>query len=584
MGISLPNWCAFIATPPLSLFSGIHFLSLQCFGAQSKDLSKYTKFVNNYDVALETLRKQKQNSTFTAFAHEVESQKKGNRLTLSDTLIMPIQRVPRYVLLLTVSHLFLDIFFFSSSFSYLLKKTFFFNSFFLPPPPSKTFLETTSKHSNDTSTLEAAVEEIKKVAKYIDQKKYEAMSKAKVGEINSAVNGDCPPLVTETRTFVKEGEFVMLVNGMRALRHLFFFNDAILSAVPHQTNSQKKATYDFEWLIQIRTINLVSPIPVEDFSFIRGTNFIEPNLVMQEIQKLNAELEVERNIERSANKMAMLYKQEQSTNFKKGQFKDTTNTAETKMEGLNKRLKVNQDLMRLMEVRFGLLITTSEKKGFTLIIRSDSQREEWIKEINGLRTKLGQAVDRAAEVSAMEKQKARKDSGGFFSGVTSAINSTVVMSAQAIHFLTVGFSGYGDAKGKALPAASGLSRKPSKVDSSRSSTASAEKSERRRTMTNSPSFVDIMRAGGGEFTSIYDTHNFVTKSFKRPTHCDFCSDLIWGLGREGVKCPGKERLRTLILFSGPLISFFSFFSFSRLLLPRPPQVCQEYHGNLLANS
>jgi len=98
--------------PPRALVSGIHVHYLQCFGAQSKDLSKYTKFVNNYDVALETLRKQKQNSTFTAFAHEVESQKKGNRLTLSDTLIMPIQRVPRYVLLLTVSHLFLDIFFF----------------------------------------------------------------------------------------------------------------------------------------------------------------------------------------------------------------------------------------------------------------------------------------------------------------------------------------------------------------------------------------------------------------------------------------------------------------------------------------
>ena len=52
---------------------------------------------------------------------------------------------------------------------------------------------------------------------------------------------------------------------------------------------------------------------------------------MQEIQKLNIDLEIERNIERSANKMAMLYKQEQSTNFKKGQLKDTTSTAETKM-------------------------------------------------------------------------------------------------------------------------------------------------------------------------------------------------------------------------------------------------------------
>jgi len=34
----------------------------------------------------------------------------------------------------------------------------------------------------------------------------------------------------------------------------------------------------------------------------------------------------------------------------------------------------------------------------------------------------------------------------------------------------------------------------------------------------------------------YETHNFITKSYKRPTHCDFCGDTIWGLGREGVKC------------------------------------------------
>lgn len=410
---------------------------------------------------------------------------------------------------------------------------------FLP----QTFLETASKHSTDTSALVAAIEEIKKVAKYIDQKKGEAMSKAKVGEIQGSVNGDCPPLVSDTRLFVKDGEFVMLVGGTRALRHIVFFNDAILSAIASPANAAqgqtgKKPTYDFEWLLQIQTINVVSPIPVEDFTFIRGTNYIEPNVVMQEIQKLNAELEVERNIERSANKMAMLYKQEQNTNFKKGQLKDTTNTTETKMEALNKRLKVNQDLMRLMEPRFGLLVSTTEKKGFSLIFRSENQREEWIKEINGLRIKLGQAVDRDAEVSAMEKQKMRRDGGGgFFSGVSSAINSTVLMSAQAIHFLTKGFSDYGDAsKAKALPAGSGVQRRPSKLDHSRSS-SSTSMPDKRRSMVNSPSLNEILRAGGGEYSSVYETHNFVTKSFKRPTHCDFCGDLIWGLGREGVKCP-----------------------------------------------
>ena len=37
------------------------------------------------------------------------------------------------------------------------------------------------------------------------------MSKAKVGEIQGSVNGDCPPLVNDTRILVKDSEFVMLV-------------------------------------------------------------------------------------------------------------------------------------------------------------------------------------------------------------------------------------------------------------------------------------------------------------------------------------------------------------------------------------
>jgi hypothetical protein len=283
---------------------------------------------------------------------------------------------------------------------------------------------------------------------------------------------------------------------------------------------------------------------------------------MQEIQKLNTELEVERNIEKSANKMAMLYKQEQSTNFKKGQLKDTTSTAESKMEILNKKLKANQDLMRLFEPRFGLLVTTTEKKGFTMILRSEAQREDWIKDVNGLRTKLGQAVDRQAETIAMEKQKAKKE-GGFFSGLSSALNSTVLMSAQALHLFARGFStdlGDSSSKTKALPAAIGLQRRSSKIDRNRSSTSSTSvangvtsTTEKRRTMTQSPSVGEMLKYG--DYASVYDTHNFVTKSFKRPTHCDFCGELIWGLGREGVKCPGEKLF--FCFFASLLLCFFA---------------------------
>jgi len=53
-------------------------------------------------------------------------------------------------------------------------------------------LENLPKHHKDKENLDKALEEIKKMAKYIDEKKGEAMSKVKVGEIQSSMTNNCP--------------------------------------------------------------------------------------------------------------------------------------------------------------------------------------------------------------------------------------------------------------------------------------------------------------------------------------------------------------------------------------------------------
>lgn len=52
--------------------------------------------------------------------------------------------------------------------------------------------ENTPPTHPDRRNLELSIDEAKRVGKYIDQKKGEAMSKLKVGEIQSAVLGDVP--------------------------------------------------------------------------------------------------------------------------------------------------------------------------------------------------------------------------------------------------------------------------------------------------------------------------------------------------------------------------------------------------------
>ena len=74
------------------------FLSIMSF------LRGYTGFANNFENALKTISVCKQQASFVNYlAHCVERKPECMKMWLEDHLISPIQRIPRYILLLSAS-------------------------------------------------------------------------------------------------------------------------------------------------------------------------------------------------------------------------------------------------------------------------------------------------------------------------------------------------------------------------------------------------------------------------------------------------------------------------------------------------
>jgi len=100
-------------------------------------LKVYTVYVNNYSVSFDTLRIAMTNKHFQAFLEKQKLSPESNQLDFASFLIMPIQRIPRYVLLLQ------DLF------------------------------KHTRKSHPDYVSLKSALEKMRQVAGYVNEKKRE---------------------------------------------------------------------------------------------------------------------------------------------------------------------------------------------------------------------------------------------------------------------------------------------------------------------------------------------------------------------------------------------------------------------------
>jgi hypothetical protein len=161
----------------------------------SSYLKIYTQYCSNYNEAMRILSECKKQNKFKKFVDELK--KKCHDIEhrgIEDYLIRPVQRIPRYYLLL------------------------------------QDLVKHTSKDHPDYANLASAAQKVQAVAEYVNGKKREAENIMKVTEIQEMIDGDIEPLAKPHRRFVKEGQLYEV--GKSTTRKvpvvLFLFNDVLV--------------------------------------------------------------------------------------------------------------------------------------------------------------------------------------------------------------------------------------------------------------------------------------------------------------------------------------------------------------------
>eukprot|EP00003_Mantamonas_plastica_P017024 TRINITY_DN2844_c0_g1_i10.p1 TRINITY_DN2844_c0_g1~~TRINITY_DN2844_c0_g1_i10.p1 ORF type:complete len:1160 (+),score=379.73 TRINITY_DN2844_c0_g1_i10:139-3480(+) len=185
-------------------------------------LKVYAQYVNNYTSAMPTLAKlQKTKKKFNKFLEEALANSGLN--DLPSFLIMPVQRIPRYRLLL------------------------------------QDLLKFTDETHATWAKLTEALELIKEIADYINERKRQAENRDKVIQIQQMLSGDnkAPMLIDSNRLFIQEGLVHKKTRRGNKLKErlLILFNDMAIAT--EYRNKKKDA------LIWHTTIDLACTVLVD---------------------------------------------------------------------------------------------------------------------------------------------------------------------------------------------------------------------------------------------------------------------------------------------------------------------------------
>jgi len=176
----------------------------------------YIDYVNKFDNSLSTMNECKGKSkVFMQFLERARAESSCRGRGIDDFLIMPVQRIPRYSLLL------------------------------------KELLKNTEEKHRDYGYIKQAFDKVSEIGTYINERKRDHESKEKVNMIQQLFIPTAEVLLKENRTFIQEGEFFMVdekfETPLKPLKkkkkeypsdalglcqcHLFLFNDILLLGV-----------------------------------------------------------------------------------------------------------------------------------------------------------------------------------------------------------------------------------------------------------------------------------------------------------------------------------------------------------------
>eukprot|EP01105_Mastigella_eilhardi_P018051 TRINITY_DN416_c0_g1_i3.p1 TRINITY_DN416_c0_g1~~TRINITY_DN416_c0_g1_i3.p1 ORF type:complete len:597 (-),score=147.43 TRINITY_DN416_c0_g1_i3:56-1846(-) len=173
----------------------------------------YRYYVNNYDNAVSTVKQCKEkHPAFRQYMDDIEYSGTLFGLGLEGLLITPVQRIPRYVLLLT------------------------------------DMVKTTPSCHPDYQNLNDALAVIRELASYVNQRKMDSENASQLNAIQSQLSGFSGTLVTSAgRQFIKHGPFT--INKKK--EHLWLFSDIIIRTKPEQ-----KQKYKYRQTISLKTCSL----------------------------------------------------------------------------------------------------------------------------------------------------------------------------------------------------------------------------------------------------------------------------------------------------------------------------------------
>eukprot|EP00026_Physarum_polycephalum_P004104 Phypoly_transcript_04121.p1 GENE.Phypoly_transcript_04121~~Phypoly_transcript_04121.p1 ORF type:complete len:678 (+),score=110.34 Phypoly_transcript_04121:137-2170(+) len=153
-------------------------------------LKLYSEYCKNYPLAIAKLKKHLEEERFAFFVKKIRGD--GSILDLPSLLIMPVQRIPRYKLLLIE----------------LLKRT-------DPVEP-------------DFGDLNVALGKVSEVADHINNVIKERQNIEKLLSIQKKLTGTVPPIAIPRRVFIREGSLMKVCRKVSKKRWFILFNDAFI--------------------------------------------------------------------------------------------------------------------------------------------------------------------------------------------------------------------------------------------------------------------------------------------------------------------------------------------------------------------
>jgi hypothetical protein len=209
----------------------------QIFINISPYLKLYTAFINGYDDAMRALGEAMANPDFVKFTQECSANPGIGGLSLPSLLIMPVQRIPRYELLL------------------------------------RDLIKYTEEDHPDKPLLEVAMEKVVTIAKQVNESKERQERMAKVWEIQNkfAAKPVFEPLVIPTRRFVREDVMTKKPSSGKAgrdrLRTFFLFNDVVVYATVAKNATSK---LEFKGIIDLMAVKAVASAEPTGFELLSG--------------------------------------------------------------------------------------------------------------------------------------------------------------------------------------------------------------------------------------------------------------------------------------------------------------------------